>query len=188
LVFSIQFSKSLVPCRAYHPRAEEVACQPPEPPNVGSLFVPPVSSTGAQRYGRTSRLSTPFLGFFRISRPSRAVLGGRAAARFDTSGTYQNAADCIQKERRGGRVPRQGLHVLGRTSRQDGGRLVESSNNSSPWETVLTYSTDPSPKPVMPFGHHREGAGSLSTLPNEFRSNLAEDQSLMLGDSQSNQE
>jgi len=67
----------------------------------------------------------------------------------------KNRSRASRRRRKTGEGPKARKACLGWNSRQDGGRLVERSGNPSP---VSTYIHGDAVK------HHREGAGSLSTL------------------------
>lgn len=152
MVSSIQFSKNLVPCRAYYRKRVGRACQEPGA-TPSRLFRRAPTAVGPQRYGRHARLSTPYRQtFLGVSRRAAIV----ALGRLDKSLTGRRLTleratppRRFWRNKKGpGGSPKARKVCLGWISRQDGGRLVESSGT---------------PPPSSHFQVHRVMPGGITT-------------------------
>ena len=145
---SIQFSKSLVPWRAYQSRALLARCQALFNRLTGVLGCLP-TTWGAQQYGSACRLSTPSARFFF----SRRYLSAN-----EPVGAPRNAAgpQLMWREKEGGRVPRQGRHVLDGTLDRMEGASLRGPETLPPWNLVFKWSDT--------RWYHSLGPGSFSTL------------------------
>jgi hypothetical protein len=142
---SIQFSKSLVPWRAYQSRALGTLCQ--------ALFC---ALTGArlpfpQRHGERNNTETasycqpPAESFFR---GCPRTFGDRVS---DTRKIRE-----FEGKKDGGRVPRQGRHVLDGTLDRMEGASLRGPETLPPWNLVFKWSDT--------SWYHSLGPGSFSTL------------------------
>ena len=124
---SIQFSKSLVPWRAYQSRALGPCCQALFCCSIAAVCASPLT-WGAQPYGRLTLLSTPISRFFQKPRKS-------AKKPFDRASTWWFRQR--SKEKDGGRVPRQGRHVLDGTLDRMEGASLRGPETLPPWNQVF---------------------------------------------------
>ena len=143
---SIQFSKSLIPWRAYQSRALGTLCQALFGALTGARCPSP-TTWGAQQYGSCELLSTPCGKFFR----------GRPLTSEDSTHDTRKSP-CIKggKRKDGGRVPRQGRHVLDGTLDRMEGASLRGPETLPPWNLVFKWSDT--------SWYHSLGPGSFSTL------------------------
>ena len=157
---SIQFSKSLVPWRAYQSRTLQPRCQALSMKCFG-VFVAVPSVVGSATIRKV--LSA-------VKSPARIFLNPGCA--HENLKKYQPIAiDELRRGKEGGRVPRQGRHVLERTLDRMEGASLRGPETLPPWNLVFKWSDTK--------WYHSLGSGSFSTLHSDHGTFAADPQSLM---------
>ena len=143
---SIQFSKSLIPWRAYQSRAFGTLCQ--------ALFG---ALTGARLPFPHDMGSATIRKLRATVNPLRKVSSAVAPRLLETRSTTRKKIRGIRgKIKDGGRVPRQGRHVLDGTLDRMEGASLRGPETLPPWNLVFKWSDT--------SWYHSLGPGSFSTL------------------------